>query len=104
MYDLILKNGSVIDGTGRDAFSADIGIKGDRIARIGNLDSAEAEQVINISGKVVSPGFIDMHSHADATILAYPTMDSMLHQGITTFVGCMCGHSAAPIPRVSRRQ
>ncbi len=70
MYDLILKNGSVIDGTGRDAFSADIGIKGDRIARIGNLDSAEAEQVINISGKVVSPGFIDMHSHADATILA----------------------------------
>lgn len=97
MYDLILKNGTVIDGTGRDAFAADIGIKGDRIARIGNLDGAAAEQVIHADGKVVSPGFIDMHSHADATILAYPTMDSMLHQGITTFVGCMCGHSAAPI-------
>ena len=97
MYDLILKNASIVDGTGADMYTADIGIKAERIMEIGKLDGAEAAEVIDASGKLVAPGFIDMHSHADATILAFPTMDSMLRQGITTFVGCMCGHASAPI-------
>ena len=97
MYDLILKNATIIDGTGADAYRADIGIKGERIASIGDLSGAQTAQAVDASGKIVAPGFIDMHSHADSTILAYPTMDSMLRQGITTFVGCMCGHSAAPM-------
>lgn len=97
MFDLVLKNATVIDGTGADAFTADIAIEGNRIAKIGRLDTVQAKEIVDVAGKIVAPGFIDMHSHADATVLAYPRMDSMLHQGITTFVGCMCGHSAAPI-------
>ena len=74
---------------------ADVGIRGDQIAAIGDLSGESAAQVIDARGKVVTPGFIEMHSHADQTLLGYPTMDSMLHQGITTFVGCMCGQSIA---------
>lgn len=97
MYDIIIKNGTLIDGTGAPAVQADLAIAGDTIAAIGDLSGEEAKKVIDASGKTVTPGFIEMHSHADETLLAYPTMDSMLHQGITTFVGCMCGQSIAPI-------
>ncbi len=97
MYDLLIKNGTLMDGTGADARSADIGIINGRIAAIGDLQNEQAGQVLDAAGKVVVPGFIDMHSHADNIILGYPQMESMLHQGITTFVGCQCGHSIAPV-------
>ena len=97
MYDILIQGGTVIDGTGAAAVRADVGIRGDQIAAIGDLSGESAAQVIDARGKVVTPGFIEMHSHADQTLLGYPTMDSMLHQGITTFVGCMCGQSIAPI-------
>lgn len=99
MLDLIFRGAILFDGTGADAYPADVGICGDRIARIGDLKDQEAAQVIDAEGLWLTPGFIDMHSHADQTVLAYPTMDSMLHQGITTFVGCQCGQSIAPIGR-----
>ena len=59
MYDLILKNASIVDGTGADMYTADIGIKAERIMEIGKLDGAEAAEVIDASGKLVAPGFID---------------------------------------------
>ncbi len=97
MYDILIQNGTIVDGSGKDAYSADIAISGQRIVRIGHLDGVEAARVIDAKGKFVAPGFIDMHSHADTVILGYPKMESMLHQGITTFVGCQCGHSIAPV-------
>lgn len=97
MYDVIIKNGKVVDGSGQDAYLADIGIKNERIETIGNLKDAQAAKTIDAAGRIITPGFIDMHSHSDTVILAYPKMESMLHQGITTFVGCQCGHSIAPI-------
>lgn len=97
MYDIIIKNALIVDGTGADAYQADVGIREERIAAIGDLSQGEAGRVLDAEGKILAPGLIDMHSHADATILGYPTMDSMLRQGITTFVGCQCGHSIAPV-------
>lgn len=97
MLDLIIKGSKIIDGTGSDAYKADVGIQGDRIALIGDLTNHECHETLDVTGKTLTPGFIDMHSHADQTVLAYPTMDSMIHQGITSFVGCQCGQSIAPV-------
>ena len=97
MYDILIKGGTVIDGTGAAAMEADVAIRDGKIAAIGSIDPSQAREVVDAAGRVVTPGFIEMHSHADQTLLAYPTMDSMLHQGITTFVGCMCGQSIAPV-------
>ena len=64
-FDLIIKGGTVIDGTGADARRADVGVSGGKIAAIGGLPGAAAGKVLDASGSVVAPGFIDMHSHAD---------------------------------------
>ncbi len=97
MYDILIKNATIIDGTGDDARMGDVAIVGQRIVKIGQIEHGEANRVIDADGKVITPGFIDMHSHSDTVILAYRKMESMLHQGITTFVGCQCGHSIAPV-------
>ncbi|WDV44435.1 amidohydrolase family protein [Clostridiaceae bacterium M8S5] len=96
MYDVLIKNGMVIDGTGRDAFKADIAISDGRIVEIGDV-SADAETVIDAVGKYVSPGFIDMHSHADASVPFYPKMEAPLGQGITTVFAGHCGLGVAPV-------
>lgn len=96
-FDLILRGGAVVDGTGADAFRADVGVLGDRIAAIGDLSDAEAKRVIDVSGKYVVPGFIDPHSHADLSVLFEPSMTNYLMQGVTTVVGGNCGHSYAPV-------
>jgi N-acyl-D-amino-acid deacylase len=95
-FDLLIKNGSVLDGTGAKAITADIGIRGDKIAEIGNLSGAEAKQVIDAAGKIVCPGFIDAHSHSDAYLLVDPRAPSKVFQGITTEVCGNCGASVAP--------
>ena len=73
-FDLILRGGAVVDGTGADAFRADVGVLGDRTAAIGALSDAEAKRVIDAAGKYVVPGFIDPHSHADLSVLFEPSM------------------------------
>ena len=97
MLDLLIQNGLLYDGTGADAYRADIGVAGDRIVRIGDLRGQAARQVIDATGKAVTPGFIDPHSHADLSILIHPSMEAYLMQGITTVVGGNCGHSMGPI-------
>jgi len=67
-FDIIIKNGTIIDGTGKDGFKADIGITEEKITAIGNLSSKKAKKVINASGKIISPGFIDIHSHTDTEL------------------------------------
>ncbi len=101
MLDLLLTGGTVCDGTGSPSFQADIGIKGDRIVSIGQSEqpgqSEQSERTIDISGLVVSPGFIDVHSHSEFTLLADPRAEGKILQGITTEVNGNCGLSAAPL-------
>lgn len=97
MFDIIIKNAYVIDGTGSPRFKADIGIEGSKIAKIGDLKSEKAVRIIDAFGLVASPGFIDMHSHSDFTLLINPRAESKIRQGITTEVIGNCGGSAAPL-------
>ena len=97
MLDVIVWGGEVLDGTGKEAVLADVGIRGDRIVEIGNLSSIEAAREIDASGMMVAPGFIDIHSHGDWTLPYLPTADSKIHQGITLEVVGNCGSSMAPL-------
>lgn len=99
MFDIIIENGKIIDGTGKDLYLADIGINDGIIVKIGNLNDNKAKKLINADGKSITPGFIDMHSHGDETLLIYPNMESKIMQGITTIVGGQCGLSPAPIDK-----
>lgn len=96
-FDIIIKGGEVIDGTGNPREQKDVGIKGNGIAAIGDLTGASARIIVDAAGQVVAPGFIDMHSHADQTILMYPHAQSFAGQGITTTVTGQCGFSPAPL-------
>jgi N-acyl-D-amino-acid deacylase len=104
MLDILMRNGQVVDGSGAPRYRADVAVEGDRIVEIGQLESAEAEVVIDASGCVVTPGFVDMHSHADFSLPLCPTADSLVHQGITTAVTGQCGDSLAPLLDETREQ
>lgn len=83
-FDLVIRGGLLVDGTGAPAREADVGIRGDSIAAVGNLADARAVRVIDASGLVVAPGFIDMHSHSDFTLLVDGRALSKVTQGVTT--------------------
>lgn len=97
MYDVIIRGGTIIDGTGSPGFAADLAIKDDRIVAIGELEGEAASQ-IDASGKYVVPGFVDLHSHADFSFFVDPLADSKITQGVTfEYVG-NCGISfCAPL-------
>jgi N-acyl-D-aspartate/D-glutamate deacylase len=104
MYDILIENASVIDGTGSPPFEADLAITGQKIEDVGQLNGADAALIIDAKGYAVAPGFIDMHSHADFSLPIHPTADSLVHQGITTVVVGQCGMSPAPLLEESRAQ
>jgi len=95
-YDVLIKGSEIVDGTGRPAFRGDVGIRGEKIAAVGDI-GGEAARVIDGSGLVTCPGFVDPHSHADSGILEYPLAENLVMQGITTFVGGNCGGAMAPL-------
>jgi len=97
MFDVLIKNGDVVNGKGIPRVKADVAVRGDSIAAVGDLSAASAEKMIDASGFVVAPGFIDVHSHSDRLILQYPGGESSVGQGITTSVGGQCGSSAGPL-------
>ena len=99
MYDILIKNARIADGTGNPMYHADVAVKDGKIAKIGYRLKAQAETVIDGTGKVLAPGFIDAHSHLDKRIEAVPHCAHMLRQGVTTIIGGMCGGSAAPISK-----
>jgi len=96
--DLILAGGMVVDGSGGPAQRADVAIFGERIVAVGAFDFPPEAQVVNIAGRVVTPGFIDSHTHDDGYLLAHPDMTPKVSQGITTVVTGNCGISLAPLP------
>lgn len=97
MYDVLVKGGRVIDGTGSPWKKSDIGISGESIAKIGVIPESEAEHVLDANGLMVSPGWIDIHMHADHTVLGNPACLSYVHQGITTVSMGNCGLSMYPL-------
>ena len=98
-FDLLIRNASIVDGTGAPRFNGDIGILGDRIVRIGDLSTLRGEIEINLAGRIAAPGFIDSHTHDDRIMLSSPDMPAKVSQGVTTVIGGNCGVSLAPRPR-----
>ena len=98
-FDLLIRNASIVDGTGAPRFNGDIGIIGDRIVRIGDLSTLRGELEIDLAGRIAAPGFIDSHTHDDRIMLSSPDMAPKVSQGVTTVIGGNCGVSLAPMPR-----
>lgn len=97
MYDLLIKDATIVDGTEKPRYLADIGIFNEKIVKIGKIEKSKARKIINAAGLIVSPGFIDIHSHADLSILYYPKALDKIKQGVTTQVIGNCGFSVAPV-------
>lgn len=97
MYDLLIKNCLIIDGTGKPGYRGDIAVAGKKIAAMGDLSNAQAASVIDAAGKVVCPGFIDAHGHSDFTLFVNNRGESKIRQGITTEVTGNCGFTSGPI-------
>ena len=93
MYDILIQNGRLIDGTGSPAMKAQVAIKDGRIVKIARYIPEEAKTVINAAGKVVTPGFVDSHSHSDYQFSSNPVQTEKIEQGITTSVAGQCGGS-----------
>lgn len=102
-YDLIVSGGTVVDGSGADAVHADIAVSNGRIQRIGDLSGATAARTIDATGKVVTPGFVDLHTHLDAQVGWDPLMSSSSYHGVTTAMIGNCGVTFAPCSPKNRR-
>ncbi len=98
MFEVIIKNGQIVDGTGDPGFKGDIGIENGKITEIGDLGSAKGQEIIDAKGLTVSPGFIDIHNHSDfEPLMDANQMSSEIRQGVTTVLVGNCAKSAAPI-------
>jgi N-acyl-D-amino-acid deacylase len=99
MFDIIIKNGLIIDGSGEPAYRADLGIKDSAISKIGELHDERATVEIEAEGKIVCPGFVDVNNHSDTywRLFLSPHLESLIYQGITTIIGGNCGTSLAPL-------
>ncbi len=96
MYDILIQNARIADGSGNPLYHADVAVREGRIARVG-AHLGDAKTVIDGTGRVLAPGFIDVHSHQDMELEAHMLCANSLQQGITTLIGGMCGESPAPI-------
>ncbi len=96
-FDVLLRNGRLLDGTGAPWQARDVGVRKGKIAQVGRLNRSKADVVIDASGKYVAPGFIDIHTHSDVGVLVEPTCECAVRQGVTTHVIGNCGDSPAPI-------
>jgi N-acyl-D-amino-acid deacylase len=99
MYDIIIKNGTIIDGSGKPMFLGDVAVRDDEIVAVGNIRNSNAKIIIDAKDQYVAPGFIDVNNHSDTfwRIFSDPDLESLVYQGITTIVGGNCGSSLAPL-------
>ncbi len=104
MFDIIIKNGKIIDGTGSPAYLSDVAVKDGKIVKVCRNIKGDAKEVIDARGLVVTPGFIDSHAHSEWDILYYPSQPEKIEQGITTSIGGQCGGSASPLPKGTTRE
>ncbi|MBT8448737.1 MAG: D-aminoacylase, partial [Gammaproteobacteria bacterium] len=98
-FDLLITNARIVDGTGKAAFKADVGIADGTIAAIGSLKGRAATQLIDANMRVVSPGFIDLHSHDERNMIRRPQAENIIRQGVTTLLTGNCGGSPVDIAR-----
>jgi N-acyl-D-amino-acid deacylase len=96
-YDLVIRNGKIVDGAGNPWYYGDVAVADGKIVAVGRSLRADAETVVDATGLVVAPGFIDAHSHSDSVSLFYRQMESTVMQGITTAIAGQCGSSVAPV-------
>ncbi len=96
-FDIGILGGRIVDGAGNPWYGADLGVVGQKIAKIGRIEKRECQRTIDAKGVYVCPGFIDIHTHSDITALVFPGCDSTLRQGVTTHLVGNCGSSAAPM-------
>jgi N-acyl-D-aspartate/D-glutamate deacylase len=96
-HDLVITGGTVVDGTGAPARRADVAVDGDRITAVGQVEATSAGRVIDAEGRIVTPGFVDIHSHLDAQVGWDPTMSSSCWHGVTSVVMGNCGMTFAPV-------
>ena len=99
VYDLIIKNVRIIDGTSAPWFRGWLAVQGDIIARVGRGNPEQAKEIVDGNDRYLCPGFIDIHSHSDTSLPFYPQAESRILQGITTEIGGKCGLSVAPVSR-----
>ncbi|MDP3935265.1 MAG: amidohydrolase family protein [Candidatus Giovannonibacteria bacterium] len=100
-FSILIKNGTILDGSGAEPYAADLGISAGRIEKIGNLAGETAERIIDATNLYVTPGFIDITNHSDVygTLFSVPSQESLLRQGVTTILVGNCGESLAPVVR-----
>jgi len=102
--DLIIRGGTVIDGTGAPGQAADVAVTGERITAVGDLSAMHAAAEVDAGGRTVAPGFIDVHTHDDRYLFTHPEMAPKASQGVTTVVVGNCGFSLAPWKRFAEDQ
>ena len=96
-FDVVIKNGHIIDGSGNPWYVADVGIRDGRIVAIGRLDTTQCHHVLDARGMIVAPGFIDVHTHSEGGIRRTPTADNFLFDGVTSLITGNCGGSETAI-------
>ncbi|TML08043.1 MAG: hypothetical protein E6G39_18540 [Actinobacteria bacterium] len=97
MYDLIVRSGTIVDGTGARSSVGDIGVKDGRIAHVGGRIDVDAVEVIDATGRLVTPGFVDIHTHYDGQVTWDPLLEPSTLHGVTTLVMGNCGVGFAPV-------
>src|ERR1700751_5588032 len=98
-FDLILKNGKIIDGSGNPWFYGDVGITQNKIISIGDLSKDKADKTIDVTGLIVAPGFIDVHTHIEGDEDKTPTADNFIYDGVTSVITGNCGSSEVDLKK-----
>ena len=101
-YDLLIRNATVYDGSGAPGVKATVGVRGDRIAAVGDLDGRAADEIV-AAGLALAPGFIDVHAHDDIPVLTHPDVEGKTMQGVTTVVVGNCGSGVVPYEAMQAR-